>query len=133
MEEKIMPINKLFGDSMRYMEQALNLRYERQGLIQSNIANMETPGYTVQDFSFEKAMATARFDQGMLSRTHQKHIDLGPVAVSQSLEFSKEKRPVDLDEEMVKLAENQMMYEIVTRMIGKKVDGIKYAIDEGGK
>ncbi|TFG36329.1 MAG: flagellar basal body rod protein FlgB, partial [Desulfobacterales bacterium] len=35
-----MPINKLFGDSMRYMEQALNLRYERQGLIQSNIANM---------------------------------------------------------------------------------------------
>lgn len=128
-----MPINKLFGGSMRSMEQALNLRYERQGLIQSNIANMETPGYTVQDFSFEKAMATATLNQGTLSRTHQKHIDLDPVAVSQSLEFSKEKRPVDLDEEMVKLAENQMMYEIVTRMIGNKVDGIKYAIDEGGK
>lgn len=128
-----MPINKLFGDNMRHLEQALNLRYERQGLIQSNIANMETPGYTVQDFSFEKAMATARFNQGTLSRTHRKHIDLDPVAASQSQEFSKEKRPVDLDEEMVKLTENQMMYEIVTRLMGKKVDGIKYAIDEGGK
>ena len=127
-----MPVNKLYG-GLRPMEQALNLRYERQGLIQSNIANMETPGYTVQDFSFEKAMATASLNQGTLSRTHKKHIDLDPVAATMSQEFSKEKRPVDLDEEMVKLAENQMMYEIVTRMIGKKVDGIKYAIDEGGK
>jgi len=127
-----MPVNKLYG-GLRPMEQALNLRYERQGLIQSNIANMETPGYTVQDFSFEKAMATASLNQGTLSRTHKKHIDLDPVAATMSQEFSAEKRPVDLDEEMVKLAENQMMYEIVTRMIGKKVDGIKYAIDEGGK
>jgi flagellar basal-body rod protein FlgB len=132
MEEKIMPINKLFG-GVNYMAQALNLRYERQGLIQSNIANMETPGYTVQDFSFEKAMETAGANQGTLSRTNPKHIDLDPVTASESLEFSKEKRPVDLDEEMVKLAENQMMYEIVTRMIGNKVDGLKYAIDEGGK
>jgi len=127
-----MPINKLFS-SLGFMEKALDLRYERQGLIQSNIANMETPGYTVQDFSFEKAMETAKLNQGTLSRTNPKHIDLDPVAVSESMEFSKEKRPVDLDEEMVKMAENQMMYEIVTRMIGNKVDGIKYAIDEGGK
>ncbi|MEW6520928.1 MAG: flagellar basal body rod protein FlgB [Thermodesulfobacteriota bacterium] len=127
-----MPIDKVFG-GVNYMQQALNLRYERQGLIQSNIANMETPGYMMQDFSFEKAMQTARQGQGLLSRTHPQHIDLDPVAVSESLQFSKEKRPVDLDEEMVKLAENQMMYEIVTRMIGNKVDGLKYAIDEGGK
>ena len=128
-----MPINKLFGGTMPQMEQALNLRYQRQGLIQSNIANMETPGYTVQDFSFQKAMETAKLSQGTLSRTHSKHIDLDPVAVSQSLQFSKEERPVDLDEEMVKLAENQLMYEVVSKLIGKKFDGIKYAIDEGGK
>ena len=127
-----MPINKLFG-GLGFMEKALDLRYERQGLIQSNIANMETPGYTMQDFSFEKAMETAKLNRGTLTRTNPKHIDLDPVAASESLEFSKEKRPVDLDEEMVKMAENQMMYEIVTRMIGNKVDGIKYAIDEGGK
>ncbi|MCB2183831.1 MAG: flagellar basal body rod protein FlgB [Desulfobulbaceae bacterium] len=127
-----MPINKLFG-GLNHLEQALNLRYERQGLIQSNIANLETPGYTVQDFSFEKAMETAKLSEGTLSRTNQKHIDLDPVSVSRSLQFSKEKRPVDIDEEMVKLSENQLMYEIVTRIVGKKFDGIKYAIDEGGK
>ena len=128
-----MPINKLFSGKIGTMEQALNLRYERQGLIQSNIANMETPGYTVQDFSFQKAMETAKLGQGTLSRTHQTHIDLDPIAASESIHFSKEERPVDLDEEMLKMAENQLMYEIATRMIGKTFDGLKYAIDEGGK
>lgn len=128
-----MPINKLFGGSLPMMEQALSLRYERQGLIQSNIANLETPGYTVQDFPFARAMETARQGSGTLSTTHAKHIDLDPVQVGVSREFSKDKRPVDLDEEMVKLSENQLMYEIAAKIVAKKFDGLKYAIDEGGK
>lgn len=128
-----MPVNKLFGGTLPVMEQSLNLRYERQGLIQSNIANIETPGYTVQDFSFARAMESARQGSGTLSKTHAKHIDLDPVAVSSSRQFSKDKRPVDLDEEMIKLSENQLMYEIAAKIVGKKFAGLKYAIDEGGK
>lgn len=128
-----MPINKLFGGTLPAMEQALNLRYERQGLIQSNIANMETPGYTSQDFPFARVMETAMQGSGTLSKTHARHIDLDPVDASTSRQFSKDKRPVDLDEEMVKLSENQLMYEIAAKIVGKKFDGLKYAIDEGGK
>lgn len=127
-----MPINKLFGGGVELLEQALSLRFDRQGLIQSNIANMETPGYTVQDFSFQRAMETAMQNQGTLSRTDPRHLDIDPVTMSKSMNFSKEKRPVDLDEEMVKMSENQLMYEIASQLIGKKFDGIKYAIDEGG-
>ncbi|MBU0681553.1 MAG: flagellar basal body rod protein FlgB [Proteobacteria bacterium] len=128
-----MPINKLFGGNLPIMEQALNLRYERQGLIQSNIANMETPGYTSQDFPFTKAMESAMQGSGALSKTHAGHLELDPVDAGISREFSKEKRPVDLDEEMLKLSENQLMYEIAAKIIGKKMDAMKYAIDEGGK
>ncbi|MFZ5764702.1 MAG: flagellar basal body rod protein FlgB [Thermodesulfobacteriota bacterium] len=128
-----MPIDKLFSGGLAQMEHALNLRYERQGLILSNVANLETPGYAVQDFSFEKTMQRVMESQGTLTRTHAGHLDLDPVEAERSLAFSRERRPVDLDEEMVKMAENQMMYEIVTRMVGKKFDGLKYAIDEGGK
>ncbi len=128
-----MPINKLFGGNLPVLEQALNLRYERQGLIQSNIANMETPGYSSQDFPFARAMETAMQGSGTLSKTHTGHMDLDPVAAGVSREFSQDKRPVDLDEEMIKLSENQLMYEIAAKIIGKKFDGLKYAIDEGGK
>ena len=128
-----MPINKLFGGNIALMAQALNLRSERQGLIQSNVANLETPGYKVQEFSFDRVMETVMAGQGTLSRTHDKHLALDPVEVSRSLDFKKEDRPVDIDEEMLKLSENQLMYEIAGKLIGKKFDGLKYAIEEGGK
>lgn len=128
-----MPINKIYGGGIEAMRQALNLRFERQGLIQSNIANLETPGYTGQDFSFAKVMEGVMTGQGELSRTHAKHLTLDPVEASKSREFNEEARPVDLDEEMLKLSENQLMYQVTTRLITKKFDGLKYAIDEGGK
>ena len=125
-------INKLYTPTMAAIEKALNLRYERQGLIQSNIANMETPGYNSQDFPFAKVMESA-INNGALSRTNEKHIELDPVEEGISREFFKESRPVDLDEEMVKLSENQLMYEIAAKIMAKKFAGLAYAIDEGGK
>lgn len=127
-----MPINKLYTDSMATIEKALAVRNERQGLIQSNIANMETPGYMGQDFSFERVMSSA-LGQGSLSRTNSKHIQLDPVELSKSRDFHKEERPVDLDEEMMKLSENQLMYEIAAKLMAKKFEGLKYAIDEASK
>ena len=127
-----MPINKLYTDSMATIEKALAVRSERQGLIQSNIANMETPGYKSQDFSFAKVMEST-VGSGHLSRTNSKHIQLDPVELGKSREFYKEERPVDLDEEMMKLSENQLMYEIAAKLMAKKFEGLKYAIDEASK
>jgi flagellar basal-body rod protein FlgB len=128
-----MPVNKLFDNNIGLMGKSLNLRSERQGLIQSNIANLETPGYKVQDFSFNRVMETVMASQGTLSRTQPGHISLDPVETSRSLDFKEEDRPVDLDEEMLKLSENQLMFEVVAKLIAKKFDGLRYAIEEGGK
>ncbi|MGV1099441.1 flagellar basal body rod protein FlgB [Thiovibrio sp. JS02] len=128
-----MPINSLFGGSVETMRQALTLRQERQGLIQSNVANYETPGYTVQDFKFAKVMESVMTGQGELARTSPGHMELDAVEVSKTREFAEARRPVDLDEEMVKLAENQLMYQVVARTVSKKFEGMRYAIDEGGK
>ena len=129
-----MPIsNKLFGGAISQAQNALNLRMEKQGLIQSNIANIETPGYKVQDFSFENAMERAMQNRGVLARTNSKHMVLDPLDASAHMQFSTESRPVDLDEEMLKLSENQLMYQIAAKIIAKKLEGLKTAIDEGGQ
>lgn len=122
-------INKMFGGSINLMSNALDLRAEKQGLIQSNIANMGTPGYKMQSFSFSHAMETAINKQGDLQRTHPRHIGIDPVETAIRQKFTSEERPVDLDEEMLKLAENQFMYELTTRMIGKSFEGLRSAID----
>lgn len=125
--------NKLFGGALATTAKALDLRMERQGLIQSNVANMETPGYKVKEFSFAKVMESVTSGQGELARTNAKHMALGPMEVSKAHTFSEEERPVDLDEEMVKLSENQLMYQVATKIMTKKFEALRYAIDEGGK
>ena len=126
-------INKMFGGVIYSGELALNARLEKQGLIQSNIANIETPGYNSQDFSFEKVMEQALRGQGKLAQTHNKHIQLDPVELSESMEYSSERRPVDLDEEMQKISENQLMYQVTAKILAKKFEGLRSAIDDGGK
>jgi flagellar basal-body rod protein FlgB len=133
MQEKIMPINKIFGGTISLTGKALDFRLERQGLIQSNIANMETPGYRVQDLPFARVMETAVSGQDKLTRTHPGHLSARLEEAKDSRRFSEEDRPVDLDEEMVKLAENQLMYQVAARLAAKKFEGLHHAIDEGGK
>ena len=128
-----MPLNKIFSGSFVAAEKALNLRATRQGFIQSNIANINTPGYAVQDFDFKKAMARAMAAQPALATTDPGHMEPDPVDLTQEMTFSKEKRPVDLDEEMLKLSENQLMYQVSAKLITKELEDIRYAIDEGGK
>ncbi len=128
-----MPVNKLFGNGITTLGRALDLRAQRQGMIQSNIANMETPGYTAQDIPFAKVMAKAQAGKGELARTHPGHLKVDPGQSAASVEVARQKRPVDLDEEMVKLSENQLMYQVTAKLVSKRFEGMQYAIDEGGK
>ena len=79
-----MPINKLYSGGMPILEQALNVRMEKQGLIQSNIANLETPGYSVQDFSFKDVMESVQNNAGQVTKTHSKHMALDPVEIGRN-------------------------------------------------
>jgi flagellar basal-body rod protein FlgB len=132
MEEK-MPINKLFDGSIALTAKALNLLSARQGVIQSNIANMETPGYKAKDINFSEVMRKVVTQQGELVRTNNKHIPSSPGQRGKAGKIVQGGKPVDIDEEMLKLSENQLLYQVSTRIISKKFEGLRYIIDEGGK
>ena len=125
--------NKMFGGVVSSGQIALNARLETQGLIQSNIANIETPGYNSQGFSFESVMENALRGRGKLAKTHAKHIQLDPVELTESMVYKSKNRPVDLDEEMQKLSENQLMYQLTAKILAKKFEGLRSAIEDGGK
>ncbi|MEJ2031744.1 MAG: flagellar basal body rod protein FlgB [Deltaproteobacteria bacterium] len=126
-----MPVNKLFDGIIDLTGKALDLRMERQGLIQSNIANMETPGYKVQELPFARVLESMMVSgKSKLTRTDPRHIT--PETAAQTF-TEEENRPVDLDEEMVKLSENQLMYQVATRILSKRFEELRYVIDEGGK
>jgi flagellar basal-body rod protein FlgB len=92
----------------------------RSRVIANNIANVNTPGYQRTEVSFEKQLRDA-LDRGKLqgSQTDERHLQLGrpdmtsvkPVAykpVDPTLPSGVNN--VDIDTEMAKLTETQIMY-----------------------
>lgn len=132
----------LFTKTLSLMEQALNLRSERHRVISSNIANQDTPGYQSKEIRFKEVMNTAKdkAPQIILKKTDPSHVSAsmnGSSPVSAHVRSSPtgstrlDGNTVKGEEEMVKLAENTLMYNATAQIIASKFRGLKNVIREG--
>lgn len=128
---------------MKLMQKSLDFRSTRHDLLASNIANKDTPNYQAQDLVFEKSLKKALNADvpGPLKVTDELHMDgnqtppldlVKPSRINSAAPFVDfNGNTVDLDREMSKIAENQLMYNATTRMVGHQFKLIKTAISEG--
>ncbi|WP_306590122.1 flagellar basal body rod protein FlgB [Geothrix sp. 21YS21S-4] len=103
------------------MDRGMTLASQRQTLIASNLANLDTPGYRTRDFSFEGAMKAALSGQSSptsLTTTHAMHLQGTPSsslpATADPLQPSAERNDgndVSLDRENMLLARTQTTYQ----------------------
>ena len=130
-----------FDTTMRLLHKVLDLRQANQQVIGSNIANADTPGYSAQSFSFEQQLHSALGEGGLQPVTTQpNHIPLSPAnldQVSGTVSVSKDRtgigdqNNVSVDQEMVKLSENEILYEAAVTMLNKKMAMVKYVTNGG--
>lgn len=137
-----MPIN-IFDKNLTLLEKTMSLQSKRNAMIASNIANRETPGYRAQDLVFEKELDRAYHSDrpGPLRTSDPRHFDgvkkepLELVTGTQINSFNPDPRmdgnTVNLDKEMAKLAENQLMYHAAVRAVNWKFHSLKSAITGG--
>ena len=136
-----MPGIQQFDTTMRLLHKVLDLRQTNQQVIGSNIANAETPGYSALLFSFEQQLHSD-IGQGDLQpvTTQPNHIPLTPAnleQVSGTMSVAKDKtgigdeNSVNVDQEMVKLSKNEILYEAAVTMLNKKMAMVKYATNGG--
>jgi flagellar basal-body rod protein FlgB len=124
--------------SIPLLTKSLDASMLRAKAIANNIANVNTPGYQRVEVTFEDELRKA-LDKGKLSgkRTNEKHLEMGKMDVS-SLN-PKVKKPidptlpsgvnnVDIDSEMAKLAENQMLYNFSAKFLHNKFSKINAAV-----
>ena len=134
----------LFGNNIFTIAQkSLDFRTSRHDLLASNVANKDTPGYQAEDLVFRASLEKAlQAEQpGPLKQTDSRHFDgrntppLNEVEAQRILSASPypdfDGNTVDLDREMAKIAENQLMYNATLRMLANKFRGLKSAIAEG--
>lgn len=136
---------ELFGKKFGLLEKSLELREQRNAMIASNVANRETPGFRAKDLVFEKELSQAyHSDQpGPLETSDPRHFDgitrkrfesvTGLQIHSHNPDPRMDGNTVNLDKEMAKLAENQLMHQFITDKIGSSFRSLKRVIDESGK
>ncbi|MDI6870343.1 MAG: flagellar basal body rod protein FlgB [Bacillota bacterium] len=125
------------------LERALDGSVLRHQAIAENLANVDTPRYKRLEVEFAAALKAALAKQGTgvpLTRTDPRHLPGGqaPLAEAQPsvwrvLETTgrADRNNVDLDAEMVKLAENTLLYNSLTQVLGRRLAMQRFVINEG--
>ena len=136
--------NQLFDNIINTTGKSLDLRVKRENIISSNISNIDTPGYTPMDISFDnqlKELLDKDNTELHINSTDIKHItdDINIDDVNGELFFDPHASPnndrntVDLDQEMSKLSVNSILYNAQVTVLNKKLALLKYAATDGGK
>lgn len=136
-------MSQLFDKTTRALGKSLDMRLLRQNLINSNIANAETPGYAAKKLDFESSLSRALeledsvvgsngLIEGASGRSMVDNVK-ADVYDNPDINHSNDRNTVDLEKEMVGLAENTVMYKAAVEMIKKKLGTMKYAVTEGGR
>lgn len=127
---------------MQLLGKVLDLRAQKAQVISANIANAETPGYSANRFEFEKDLAQAikTGKDVKLTTSNAAHLPLGPAnfnSVTGKIVTVKDKtgigdkNNVKVDQEMLDLSENELLYETAAQLLKMKMTQINYVISGG--
>jgi flagellar basal-body rod protein FlgB len=130
-----------FDTTMRLLQKVLDLRSKNQEVIGANIANAETPGYAAKSFHFEDELRSAMTGSDLRPVASQPgHFPLPPAGLEQvngTVTAARDtvglgdRNTVSVDQEMIKLSQNEILYETAVTMLNKKLSMLKYAVNSG--
>jgi flagellar basal-body rod protein FlgB len=121
--------NKTFGT----LSGMLGYRSQKNKVIMSNIANMDTPGYKPKDYVFKSDLNKAMDDQNSLAliKTDKKHLPGDQEDLSENnFKVTETGDKVKMDEEMTSLAQNHLMYNLTVEMLARKFKGLNTVLKE---
>ena len=108
----------------------------------ANLANADTPGFKAKEVRFEDTLRSMVSDKhgASLKRTNSKHLAAGGAADGNIASVGDAEGKAGLDgnnvsreQEVAKMAENQLLYRASARAVSKNLALLRYAISEGGR
>lgn len=138
-------VGGIFNHKDKVKMEALNQRLTRHNVVTANVANAETPGYRAIGYDFEKqlqAISDADPNEQMKTSNPKHYLNafteadgtiLPDVYVRPTESVGQDGNTVDIDQEMAKLAQNQILYRATVELMNKKLGTLRYAISTGGR
>lgn len=123
------------GDIFGVHAKALMLRAERAGVLATNLANADTPGYKARDFDFNQVLSDKMNNKTQILATHRAHFsnDAGSGERA-SLRYRMVSQPsldgntVDIHKERAEFMQNSLMYQASLRFLNGRINGLRNAI-----
>ncbi|MCU6664052.1 MAG: flagellar basal body rod protein FlgB [Silvania sp.] len=130
--------------ALRFQQEALNLRAQRQEILAANIANADTPGFQARDIDFsselKKVMERGRAENSgvALTLTSARHIPAATVTTPNTdLLYRIPDQPsldgntVDMDRERTQFADNSLKYQMGLTVLGGQIKGMMNVLQGG--
>ncbi len=121
-------MNGLFGGVLEALRGASGFAVRRHAMIAENIANAETPGFHARDLTFAHELTTAQLVNSRPDPVHGEALGLrivdqpdGPARLDGNT--------VDIDRQMVRVAENAMYHNVVVHLLNHRFNALKAAIN----
>ncbi|PKN27102.1 MAG: flagellar basal body rod protein FlgB [Deltaproteobacteria bacterium HGW-Deltaproteobacteria-21] len=130
--------SRLMGKTVALLSHALDYRSAKHSTISGNLANIDTPGYRPRELVFDQELRRAVDKEGIAMRkTDEKHFprsgDIFTGKGSHALETQEaefdEADHLNIDKEMAKMVQNNLLYETAVKLLSKKFDGLRAAIE----
>jgi len=126
---------------MNILEKSLDAASLRNKVLSNNVANVDTPGFKRSDVDFSKILGEAlgQVDQSEgelpLKVTSERHLqktemNTNPVVEDDSTSYRTDGNNVDIEREMVYVAENGIYYNAVTRAISTQLSHLRTVITQ---
>jgi flagellar basal-body rod protein FlgB len=134
-------IDKL-DSSLRFQQEALNLRARRQEVLSANIAHADTPNFKALDIDFSSSLTQAlergRPSQSMaMANTSSRHLageahsaGAGELMYRTPTQSSIDGNTVEMDVERVNFADNALRYEVNLTVISSKIKSMLSAVQQ---
>lgn len=97
----------------------------RQRVIADNIANVNTPGFKKSDVNFQQQLKVALDNYAVLDTLEPQVVKVRDTAMKAG------QNNVDIDQEMVDLATNTLLYRLATRAKSDRANMLSYVIKGG--
>ncbi|MBN2687736.1 MAG: flagellar basal body rod protein FlgB [Deltaproteobacteria bacterium] len=126
-------MDPLFDKAIGLLSTMLDYRAKRHKVIASNIANIDTPHYTAKDLVFDRELDAAVKGNETLSmaRNDKRHLCRDAIpAKGADLHVVDSGKRVNIDQEMGKLAENHLMYNMTAELLARKFRGLNTVLKE---
>jgi flagellar basal-body rod protein FlgB len=124
-----------FDKALGNLPEHLALYGKRSGLLASNIANADTPGFKARDIDFRRMLASAGSEQVALQTTRHGHISAGGQAgsINETLyrvpdQPSLDGNTVNIQVEAAAFTENAIRYQSTLTFLSGKFSSLMLAI-----